>query len=72
MTLTRTEIASRLGSVREVVSRAFTRLQEARLIRLDGQRLVTLPNMQAMRQFAGAEPQLPEAKMVSDISSDLV
>ena len=72
MTLTRTEIASRLGTVREVVSRAFTHLQNVGLIRLDGQRLVTLPNMQAMRHFAGTEHHLPEAKLVSDISSDLV
>jgi CRP/FNR family transcriptional regulator len=72
MTLTRTEIASRLGTVREVISRAFTHLQGVGLIRLDGQRLVTIPNMQAMRHFAGTEHQLPEAKMVSDISSDMV
>jgi CRP/FNR family transcriptional regulator len=72
MTLTRTEIASRLGTVREVVSRAFTHLQETGLIRLNGQRLVMLPNMRAMRQFAGTEHQLPEARLVSDISSDLV
>lgn len=72
MTLTRAEIASRLGTVREVISRALTHLQETELIRLDGQRLVTIPNMQKMRQFAGTEHQLPAARMASDISSDLV
>ncbi len=72
MNLTRAEIASRLGSVREVVSRAFTHLQNNGLIQLAGQRLVTIPDMRAMRQFTGTEQQLPEAKLVSDISSELV
>lgn len=72
MTLTRTEIASRLGSVREVISRAFTHLQEIGLIRLDGQRLVTIPDMQVLQQFAGTERHLPCAKLVSDVSSALV
>jgi CRP-like cAMP-binding protein len=71
MTLTRTEVASRLGSVREVVSRAFTHLQENGLIRLDGQRLVTIPDMRALQQFAGTEHALPDAKLASKISSEL-
>jgi CRP/FNR family transcriptional regulator len=71
MTLTRTEIANRLGSVREVVSRAFTHLQNMGLIRLDRQRLVTVPNMQALQEFAGTEYTLPDAKLVSEISSEL-
>jgi CRP-like cAMP-binding protein len=71
MTLTRTEIAGRLGSVREVVSRAFTHLQETGLIRLDGQRLMTIPDMRALQQFAGAEHALPNGKLVSEISSEL-
>jgi CRP-like cAMP-binding protein len=70
MTLTRTEIAGRLGSVREVVSRAFTHLQENGLIRLDGQRLVTIPDMRALQQFAGAERDLPEARLASEFSSE--
>ena len=71
MTLTRTEIAGRLGSVREVVSRAFTHLQEAGLIRLSGQRLVTIPDMRALQQFAGTEYVLPSAKLPSEISSEI-
>jgi CRP-like cAMP-binding protein len=71
MTLTRTEIAGRLGSVREVVSRAFTHLQETGLIRLDGQRLMTIPDMRALQQFAGAAHALPDGKLVSEISSEL-
>jgi CRP-like cAMP-binding protein len=70
MTLTRAEIASRLGSVREVVSRAFTHLQNMGLIRLDGQRLVTVSNTQALQRFAGTEHDLPKARLVSEISSE--
>src|SRR3954447_4042673 len=72
LALTRTEMASRLGSVREVVSRAFTHLQNMRLIQLDGQRLVTIPNTQALQRFAGTEHDLPEARLASDISSELI
>jgi CRP-like cAMP-binding protein len=72
MTLTRTEMASRLGSVREVVSRALAHLQNMGLIRMQGQRLVTVPNTQALEKFAGTEHDLPEAKLASDISSELV
>ncbi len=51
LTLTRPEIASRLGSVREVVSRSLAHLQQMGLILLDGSRLVTIPNVPAMRHF---------------------
>jgi CRP/FNR family transcriptional regulator len=55
LTMNRTEIATRLGSAREVVSRAFTQLEKAGLIQMQGRRLVTIPDMQALRAFAGAE-----------------
>ncbi|MBV9227238.1 MAG: hypothetical protein JOY85_24655, partial [Acidobacteriaceae bacterium] len=41
------------------------------LIRLDGQRLVTIPDMRALQQFAGTERDLPDAKLVADLSSAL-
>lgn len=70
MTLTRTEIAGRLGSVREVVSRAFTHLQKSGLICLDGQRLVTIPDMRALQQFAGTEHASVNGILESEISSE--
>lgn len=54
LTLTRPAIASRIGSVREVVSRSLSHLHDARLIELRGKRLVTVPDVKALREFAGA------------------
>jgi CRP/FNR family transcriptional regulator len=56
LTLTHTnqQIAARVGSVREVVSRALTRLQHDGLVRLEG-RLLTVPDEKALAAFAGEE-----------------
>lgn len=71
LTMSRAEIASRLGSAREVVSRAFTHLERARLIHMQGRRLLTIPDMRALSSFAGSEPPLEKAKLVSELSSDM-
>ncbi len=71
LTLTRTEVASRLGSVREVVSRAFTHLEKSGLIHMEGRRLIAVPDMRALAAFAGAERQLGKANLVSDLSSEM-
>jgi CRP/FNR family transcriptional regulator len=68
---TRAEIASRLGSTREVVSRAFAHLQRTGLIQMDGRRLVTVPDMRALGAFAGAEHWEQEPEPVSELSSDI-
>lgn len=44
------QIATRIGSVRDVVSRAFTRLQHDGLILLDG-RNITIPDVAALRRY---------------------
>ena len=49
---TNQQIAARVGSVREVVSRALTRLQHDGLVRLEGRRL-TIPDEKALAAFAG-------------------
>ena len=60
LTLTRPEIANRIGSVREVVSRSLAHLHEHRLIELRGTKVVIVPDVQALREFAGAIfPRLP-------------
>lgn len=51
LTQTNQQIASRIGSVREVVSRAFTRLQHQGLIIVEG-RHVTIPDLTALESFA--------------------
>lgn len=48
--LTHQQIAARIGSVREVVSRAFHRLQQSGLIRMEGRR-VLIPDKDALRQY---------------------
>jgi len=49
---TNQQIAARIGSVREVVSRAFTRLQHEKLIVVEGRRLI-IPDEAALESFAG-------------------
>jgi len=51
LALTHTQIASRVGSVREVVSRALSRLQAGGLIQMDG-RHVQITNIDALRDYA--------------------
>lgn len=61
ITMSRAEIATRLGSTREVVSRAFTHLENTGLIQMQGRRLVTIADAQALRAFAGEETPLERA-----------
>lgn len=70
MNLTRTQIASRIGSAREVVSRALAHLQESGLIQMEGRRLVTIPNMRALGAFAGMERE--NGKPTAELSSEIV
>jgi CRP-like cAMP-binding protein len=51
---TNQQIAARVGSVREVVSRALTRLQNDGLVRLEGRDL-TIPDERALSAFAGED-----------------
>ena len=50
--LTNQQIAARIGSVREVVSRALNRLQQNGLIAIEG-RSVTVPDEEVLRSYAG-------------------
>jgi len=52
LVLTNQQIAARIGSVREVVSRALSRLQQNGLIQIDGRR-ITICDEQALEVFAG-------------------
>jgi CRP/FNR family transcriptional regulator len=54
LTLTNQQIAARVGSVREVVSRALTRLQQDGLIALKGRHL-TIPDEAALAAYAGED-----------------
>ena len=52
LALTNQQISARIGTVREVVSRALSRLQQNELIALSG-RVVTILDAQALKAFAG-------------------
>ena len=54
LTQTNQQIAARIGSVREVVSRAFTRLQHDGLINVEGRSLL-IPNEESLESFAGQQ-----------------
>jgi CRP/FNR family transcriptional regulator len=60
LTLTRSEIASRIGSVREVISRSLAHLHELGLILVADRRTIKIPDIEALRDFAAgiraAEP----------------
>ena len=51
LTQTNQQIAARVGSVREVVSRALSRLQQAGLILIDDRKL-TIPDLAVLAAFA--------------------
>ena len=49
--LTHQQVAARIGTVREVVSRAFGRLQQAGLVRVDGKRVI-VPDEKAIAAYS--------------------
>ncbi len=51
LSLSNHQIATRIGSVRDVVSRALTRLQHKGLISVEG-RTVTIPNIRALKLYS--------------------
>lgn len=53
ITITRTEMASRIGTTREVISRAFSRLQRNGVIKVLGARTVKIVDLHSLRAFAG-------------------
>ena len=52
LVLTNQQIAARIGTVREVVSRALSRLQQNDLIAVDGRR-ISISNEASLRSYAG-------------------
>jgi CRP/FNR family transcriptional regulator len=54
--LTHNQLAARIGTVREVVTRAFVRLQTQGLIEVDGKKIV-VPDPELLARFAGEDTQ---------------
>jgi CRP/FNR family transcriptional regulator len=68
---TRTEIATQVGSAREVVSRVLHHLQKLGLIQLQEARLIVIPDAKALGAFAGRRgPILGESP--EKLSSEIV
>ncbi len=53
--LTRSDIADYLGLTIETVSRQLTRLKTSNVIRFNSNRLITVPDLQRLTQFAGQD-----------------
>src|SRR5262249_34043781 len=54
LSISKEQLAARIGSVREVVSRAMSRLDEQGLIRIDAQR-IHIPDIRRLRHYAEEE-----------------
>lgn len=53
--LTRTAMASRVGSTREVVSRALSHLELCGLVQTKDRRVLAIPNIASLREFSGVD-----------------
>jgi CRP/FNR family transcriptional regulator len=53
--LTRADMADYLGLTIETVSRQLTRLKTSNVVRLNTNRLITVPNLQRLAQSAGQD-----------------
>jgi CRP-like cAMP-binding protein len=71
LNMTQAEMASRIGSTREVVCRALAHLESDALIQMRGKRTVRIPSMPALRKFAGILHDLDDPRIVSELSSDI-
>jgi CRP/FNR family transcriptional regulator len=69
--MTQAEMASRIGSTREVVCRAIAHLEASGLIRMQGARNITVVSARALSKFAGVEHDLEEPRSLSELSSDV-
>ena len=54
LSISKEQLAARIGSVREVVSRAMSRLEEQGLLRIDAQR-IHIPDIRRLRNYAEEE-----------------
>lgn len=69
--ITQAEMASRIGSTREVVCRSLAHLEEDGLIQSHGPRVMQIPSMQALGNFAGVHHELEAPRVVSELSAEI-
>jgi CRP-like cAMP-binding protein len=71
ITITQAEMASRIGSTREVVCRSLAHLEGDGLIQSRGPRVVHILSVKALGNFAGVHHDLEEARVVSELSAEI-
>lgn len=69
--MTQAEMASRIGSTREVVCRALAHLESSGLIKMESTRSVTVLSVSALAKFAGVQHDIEELRVVSELSAHM-
>jgi CRP/FNR family cyclic AMP-dependent transcriptional regulator len=69
--MTQAEMASRIGSTREVVCRALAHLESTGLIEMASTRAVKVLSVRALAKFAGVHHDIEEARVVSELSAQI-
>ncbi|HEX4749296.1 MAG TPA: Crp/Fnr family transcriptional regulator [Bryobacteraceae bacterium] len=69
--MTQSEMASRIGSTREVVCRALAHLQARGLIHMEESRVVKISSLTDLAKFAGGEQDLEEPRVVAEILTEI-
>jgi CRP-like cAMP-binding protein len=65
LNITQGELATRIGSTREVVNRALHRLQQRGLVELKGVRFVAVPSIEALTAFAGMQSDVAAGELAN-------
>ncbi|SRR5579884_4380862 len=68
LTITQAEMASRIGSTREVVCRSLAHLEQDGYIRSQGPRVVHILSVKALASFAGVHHDLEEPRVASELT----
>lgn len=71
LTMTQAELASRIGSTREVVNRSIGHLVRDGLIQAVGSRTFEILSVKALSKFAGFDRELDDPPLISELSSEL-
>jgi CRP/FNR family cyclic AMP-dependent transcriptional regulator len=69
--MTQAEMASRIGSTREVVCRALSHLEGTGLIQMESTRIVRVLSVRGLAKFAGVHHEIDEPRVVSELSAHI-
>jgi CRP/FNR family transcriptional regulator len=71
ISMTQAEMASRIGSTREVVCRAISHLEEQNLIEALGTRRFKVVSVSRLGSFAGVHLELEDPRLISELSTQI-